>query len=286
MKQHGNLDKQVQQRADNDAVYQAINTVNRDEEDCAQYLAKVIGRRRQTGHQEVLVGLQTRHHQAADGENNRRNQVEAHQVGQQIELFGWEARRNHLRGNLLGKNGNQYRNAAGDDKTQVGNPREQIPGGGAVFVGQVFGQERDEGHRQRATRNQGKKHVGQVVGGVKGIEQVNVITVLARNDADMHKSQKFVEGKQRDDQQGVETGAGEFEFGEQRVHSLPYVPELKTNIAMIPDCEVCKRGGIPVISSRIWWCGRAYARPHHQIRPSSPRRAPGQAGKYQRTGKH
>jgi hypothetical protein len=34
---------------------------------------------------------------------------------------------------------------------------------------------------------------------------------------------------------------------------------------------------------RILGYGRAYARPYPKIRPSSPRRAPGQAGKYQRT---
>jgi hypothetical protein len=37
-----------------------------------------------------------------------------------------------------------------------------------------------------------------------------------------------------------------------------------------------------VISPRILGCERAYARSHPKMRPSSPRRAPGQAGKYQR----
>jgi uncharacterized protein (AIM24 family) len=41
-----------------------------------------------------------------------------------------------------------------------------------------------------------------------------------------------------------------------------------------------------VVSPRILGCERAYARSHPKMRPSSPRRAPGQAGKYQRGEKY
>jgi hypothetical protein len=37
-----------------------------------------------------------------------------------------------------------------------------------------------------------------------------------------------------------------------------------------------------MVSPRILGYGRAYARPYPKMRPSSPRRAPGQADKYQR----
>ena len=104
----------------------------------------------------MLVGLQGRHHQTADGKNDRADQIQAHQFRQQLTLLRAEARRNAEVGihDLLRKNGNEYRQRTRHQKADIRHTREQIPCGGAIFGGEIFGEQWNERHCQRAAGDQ------------------------------------------------------------------------------------------------------------------------------------
>ena len=141
LEQRRDLDEQVQRRAEDHAVDQAVDAEARHEKDRAEDLADVVHDGRQRGQDEMLVGLQAGHHQSADREDDRANQVEAHQFGQQGALVRAEARCDADFGvhDGLGENGDEDGKPARDEEGHVGDAREQIPGGGAVLGGQVLG---------------------------------------------------------------------------------------------------------------------------------------------------
>ena len=173
--QGGDLNKQVQRCTQDDAVDQAADAVARHKEEGAGDLPHVVHAGGNGRQQKMLVGLQAGHHQAANRKQDRTDQVQPHQVGYQLALFRTKTRRDpDLRvDDRLGKNSHQDGNAACRDKGQVGHAREQVPGGGAALCGEVFAHQRDKGHGQGTARDQGKKHIRQVVGRVERVEQLD-----------------------------------------------------------------------------------------------------------------
>ena len=89
----GNLDQQVQAGADDHAVDQSVQSqakvrqldsaqvqaLGGAQDRDAEQLAQVVEQRSHGGQQEVLIGMQACHHQAADGEDQDGDEVKAHQ---------------------------------------------------------------------------------------------------------------------------------------------------------------------------------------------------------------
>ena len=103
----------------------------------------------------MLVILQARHDQAADRENDRGDQIQAHQVGYQDMLLGGKARhdadlRFHDR---FCKNGHQSGHPRGGQEEQVGDAREDIPQRPPVFLVPVEGGVGDGGEFVHGSRS-------------------------------------------------------------------------------------------------------------------------------------
>ena len=95
----------------------------------------------------------------------------------------------------------QQCNPAGNQEHQVGDAREQIPGGLAVLFLQSFSQHRDEGDRQRPTRDECKQQVGQVIGSIEGI-QFGGEPELPGGDDLAHKPQRLLQPEENRHDQG------------------------------------------------------------------------------------
>ena len=136
------LDRQVQQRAQDHAIYQAVDaktesrqrkrteleTCFRRQNRHAKDLPEVIKSGRHSGQQEVLVGLQAGHHQTADRKDQDCQQVQAHQPDRQRLLFGRESGRDHIMHQRAGKSHDQRGNGSCYQESQVQRARKQIPG--------------------------------------------------------------------------------------------------------------------------------------------------------------
>ncbi len=172
-----NLNQQMERRAEHDAIDQTINAEARHKKDRADDLTDVVHAGRERGQNKMLVGLQRRHHQTADRKDDRADQVEAHEFCEKFALFFAEAGRNAEVGihDLLRKDGNDDGESARYQKTHVCHAREQVPCGGAIFGGEIFRQQRDERHCQRAAGDERKQQVGQIVGGVERVEHVDFV---------------------------------------------------------------------------------------------------------------
>jgi len=163
-------------------------------------LTDVVHGGRERGQEEMLVGLQARHHQPADREDDRADEVQAHEFSDEQALFCREAGNNDGIHDLLREDENEHSNRAGDEEGEVGNAREQVPCGFAALCCEVFAHQRDERHRQRAAGDEREQHVWHVVGGVEHVEQADIVRVDARDDAHAHEGEDFVDEKEESDQ--------------------------------------------------------------------------------------
>src|SRR5215216_398360 len=87
------LNQQVQGGAENYTIDETLNAKTRREIDRTDDLTNVIHGWRQSGEQEVLVGLQACHHQTTDRKDYRADEIQPHQLSKQLTLFCTKARR-------------------------------------------------------------------------------------------------------------------------------------------------------------------------------------------------
>ena len=107
----------------------------------AEDLAQVVHEGGQGREEEVLVGLQSGHDQPADREDQGGDQVHPHQLGDEALLLQVEAGSDAQLppDERFGDQGGDQGEDSRHDEGQVGNPGEQVPGGSASPLGQVFG---------------------------------------------------------------------------------------------------------------------------------------------------
>ncbi len=179
----------------------------RGEDQRAEQLAQVVEQGRHGGEEEMLVGLQAGHHQPADGEDERGDQVEAHELDNEVLLLGAKAgsHADLAFDQRSGQQGNGDGKSASYQKGQVGDAREKLPGLVAALFGERFGEHGDKGHGQRAARDEHEEQVGDVVGDIVGAELGGELE-LARHQDQAAEADDFVNAEEEGDEEG---GAGE-----------------------------------------------------------------------------
>src|SRR6266496_2884561 len=141
--------------AKNDTIDKSMNAEARHKEDRAENLTNVIHDGCKRGKKKMLIGLQACHHEAADGKDNRTNEVQAHEFCEKLTLFRAKTRCDAKLSvhDWPSKDSNNDSDGASNNKRKICNTREQIPRYRAAARCEIFTHQWDECHRQRAARN-------------------------------------------------------------------------------------------------------------------------------------
>jgi hypothetical protein len=182
----GDLDGEMERRAQDHAVHQTMDAqagcrqgqraeahrLAGCQDEGAEDLADVVSHRRQGREQEGLIRLQAGYDQAAHGEEQRGRQVEPHELHDKGLHVGGEARgdTNLAADQGIGQDGDNVCQAGRDQECQIGDATEEGPQGGTAVAIQDGRQHGDESDAEGAAGDQGEQQVGDVVGGVEGVE--------------------------------------------------------------------------------------------------------------------
>ncbi len=125
-----------------DGRIQRVALPGRRADDAPNDDAHVVDRRRDRGQQEMLAGVERGHDDAADAEDDRREQHDAHQIDR-------ERQQRRLQGDVLGvekgderrgEDHHQHRDDRRDDGDEVGDGREEPPAASLVVAAEIGGE--------------------------------------------------------------------------------------------------------------------------------------------------
>src|SRR6185503_5522763 len=123
LEQSRDLNEQMQGRAQDNAIDEAINTKARHKEERAENLTDVIQGGRERRKNKMLVGLQACHHQTANRKYDRADKIQTHEFCKKLALFCTKTRCDTelCIDDLFRKNGDDDRRSPGDQKGEIGN---------------------------------------------------------------------------------------------------------------------------------------------------------------------
>ncbi len=194
--------RQVEDGADDCTDCQTRHTQARCQHEGAQGNAQWIERRCQGRQQKMFEAVQDAALYRADGEDDHRQQHDAHDGHRFGLLRGVEAGGNQVGHQPGCCQADQDAQKADDDHDQVGNGTGQPPRAGAVVPGEEGGEDRDEGGGQRTTGHDGEQQVGQAESGVVGIK-VGADAKLVGDDDVAQESGQCCQAKGRGDDQRI-----------------------------------------------------------------------------------
>jgi len=169
--QRRQLDQHEEDAADDRAPGQPHNAQRGHEGEKANEVADVQRHRGQRGQNEMLVGVQDAAEHAADAENRRLDEDDAHDPGCQLLLGRREVGHEDVGRQPGGQKGPQSRDAPQQQNDQ-GQHRVSQPGAlGPLRLIEILTVDRNEGRGQRTAGDDHKEHFGQLIGGSEGVER-------------------------------------------------------------------------------------------------------------------
>ena len=133
--------------------------------------AEAVQCRGKGGEQEALMCVQHAHEQAADAEDRRGNQQDAHQVGGGGDLIRiGEAWGDDMHHEPASADRRQQTGKHQNHRHEIAYGGRQFPGARDVAAGKEPGERWDKGRGQRSAGHQQEDELRQTIGGVKGIQ--------------------------------------------------------------------------------------------------------------------